>query len=96
MGLMTGAVGATYGTMVMIYANMLRKAPMFRRPWEHAIFGVCGGWWAAHKLVEGEEWAERTLEKAMRQKMLANQGVLDEQYRAVLGDKYSKYFPDSE
>jgi len=95
MGLVTGVVGATYGTAVMMYANMLRKAPLFRRPWEHVLFGVVGGWWAAHKLVEGEEWAEQTLERAMRQKFLANKEVLDEQYRQVLGDRYHKFFPGS-
>ena len=37
------------------------------------IFGVFGGAYAAHKLLECEQWASVTLEKAVRQKVEANQ-----------------------
>lgn len=42
-------------------------------PWEHVIFGVIGGAWFAHKLVELEDWSERQLEQRLKQKMIENQ-----------------------
>jgi hypothetical protein len=64
-------------------------------PWEHAIFGVCGGWWLAHKLLQGEQYYEELTAKIVREKMDRNRGVLDEKYRSLLGDNYSKYFKES-
>jgi len=62
-------------------------------PWEHVIFGVIGGWWAAHKLLQAESYCEETTKKMLMAKMERNKGVLDDKYRALLGSSYEKYFP---
>ena len=59
------------------------------------IFGACGGWWAAHKILQGEKYMEELEHKVVMHKMERNRGVLDEKYRAVLGPAYAKYFPQA-
>lgn len=58
-------------------------------PWEHLFFGVFGGAYFAHLVLRGEEYYEGLTQKLVREKMARNQGVLDDKYRAMLGDKYA-------
>jgi len=95
MGLIAGLTGSTLGTFIMVYSRALGKRPLFSKPWEHLIFGVGGGYLFGNAVVRGEEYYKNKLDALVMEKMKRNQGVLDEKYRAVLGDKYAKYFPDS-
>jgi uncharacterized protein YeeX (DUF496 family) len=46
-------------------------------------------------LLQGEQYYEELTAKIVREKMDRNRGVLDEKYRSLLGDNYSKYFKES-
>ena len=41
-------------------------------PWEHVLFGVIGGYWAANKLLEVEDWMKVTTDQMIRAKMDRN------------------------
>jgi len=95
MGLLAGLIGSSSGMMIVCYTRALRKVPLFSKPWEHVIFGVIGGWWGAHKLLQAESYCEEVAKQKLKAKMDANKGVLDDKYRALLGTSYEKFFPAS-
>lgn len=55
---------------------------------------MCGGWYSAHLLLRIETFYEDMAHKMVREKMDRNHGVLEEKYRAILGNSYEKYYPD--
>lgn len=95
MGLIAGLTGSVFGTFTVVYTRALGKRTLFSKPWEHVIFGVGGGYLFGNAMVRAEAYYANKLDGLVMDKMKRNQGVLDEKYRAVLGDKYAKYFPDS-
>lgn len=41
-------------------------------PWEHVFFGVIGGWWGVHKLLQAESYCEAKAKELLLQKMERN------------------------
>ena len=77
---------------VCCYCRALSKRAFFSKPWEHVIFGVFGGGYVFNKIVSGEEYWANMTERLIQQKMDRNKGVLDDKYRAILGEeRYAKY-----
>jgi len=49
-------------------------APSFccAEPWEHVFFGVIGGWWGVHKLLQAESYCEAKSKELLLAKMERN------------------------
>jgi hypothetical protein len=41
-------------------------------PWEHVFFGVIGGWWGVHKLLQAESYCEAKSKELLLAKMERN------------------------
>jgi len=67
--------GAVLGLGVQFYSNAVRKLPLMRNPWEHAIaLGVGGA--AGHWLVGFEERTAAELDEILKHRKEVNQGHL--------------------
>ncbi len=61
------AIGSLLGLGVQLYANAVRKLPLMRNPWEHAIAIGLGGY-AGKWLVEFEERTALELEEILQKR----------------------------
>lgn len=71
----SGAVfGASIGLGIQLFSNGLRKVPMLRDPWEHAIFiglgAYCGDW-----LVKYEERTAREVDDILLRRSEKNKNI---------------------
>lgn len=64
-------VGAALGLSVQLYSNAVRKLPLMRHPWEHAV-GMGLGVAAAHTMLRLEQQAEASLKKTLEEHKAAN------------------------
>lgn len=66
--------GATLGVGVQLYVNAVRKLPLMRAPWLHAVWAGAGygfGTW----LVDFEERTEKDLSEMLKKRDAANKNL---------------------